>query len=1100
MATDLERLVVQLSADVRGFQQEMLKANGIASKQARAIENRFRSMGRTLDGLMSGAARNITAPLAGVAAALSVREVLQYADAWTKAKNSLAVAGITGRQQAKVLDQLFASAQRNATPIGALTDLFGKASQASDNLGASQSDLIAFTDGVATALQVAGTGATEASGALQQLGQLLGSATVQAEEFNSVADGARPILIAVANGLDEAGGSVNRLKQLVNQGKVSGREFFQAFLRGLPSIQSMAANSTQTIEQGVTKVNNAFTRYIGQTDSSLGASQRLAGALNALADNFDKTADVTLMLAGVIAGALVGRSLVAMIGKLGLATTAVIRLTAALRAAGNIRSLAAAFGGLGAAAGPIGAIVGVAAAVAVEHFGGQALDAEARTGQLRQEMEELGLAAKSAAPEIDKAATSINNLAPEDVRRRLENVRAELDRLQGQSWSGILFGSADTIGDIESALSGLRRPARGRNNGAAERAAAEELTVILSLAKAGAISVDEMNRRLDEIAAKKISQPVDDLIAAMRQLLPYYRQVAAYQDQLANGPAPRAANPRAMGAERAAAWQRKAAGVAALDAASREVTMTEGEKRLEAEMERLRKAIEQQSPGAIVSDAQLRDQAQSNIAAGDLTRTIDDYVADAIRAESGGRANARNPNSSASGIGQFIESTWLDLFKRYFPDRAKGMSDAAILALRNLESESETTKKLIGAYARENADVLQKAGVTVTEAALQLAHFLGAGDAAKVLKAAPGTPLKGLISDASIAANPSILGGGRTVEDAIAYAQSRVGGGTAGAQRFSTNEDFAAWLEQEKQGLALTQEEIALRQRLGPLTADNAAAYAEFQRAQELLTQAQQAGAAVALEVHDVNMLLHGDLTQLSPAAREQAEAMRALAEQYGMTQAAGESFDAAQTKLRDQVQSVNDIGRDALGTLISDLRQGKSAAEAMADVLDRIADRLINMALDAVFSSGSDGTGGLLGGLMKAFGFADGGVVHAATGGRISGPGTSRSDSVPAMLSNGEFVVNAAATARHRRLLEAINSGTALRLAGGGSVNAPAIPMASRPAGVTLAPTYAIDARGSQMSEAQFRAILKENNKQMARHVEKVVIPRYDANRWRQG
>ena len=45
------------------------------------------------------------------------------------------------------------------------------------------------------------------------------------------------------------------------------------------------------------------------------------------------------------------------------------------------------------------------------------------------------------------------------------------------------------------------------------------------------------------------------------------------------------------------------------------------------------------------------------------------------------------------------------------------------------------------------------------------------------------------------------------------------------------------------------------------------------------------------------------------------------------------------------------------------------------------------------------------------------------AEGGYVSGPGTGRSDSVSAMLSNGEFVVNSRATAQNRGLLEAINS-----------------------------------------------------------------------------
>lgn|GEM_PF-6429108 len=42
--------------------------------------------------------------------------------------------------------------------------------------------------------------------------------------------------------------------------------------------------------------------------------------------------------------------------------------------------------------------------------------------------------------------------------------------------------------------------------------------------------------------------------------------------------------------------------------------------------------------------------------------------------------------------------------------------------------------------------------------------------------------------------------------------------------------------------------------------------------------------------------------------------------------------------------------------------------------------------------------------------------------GGHVTGPGGPRDDKVPAMLSNGEFVVNADATAQHRGTLEAIN------------------------------------------------------------------------------
>lgn len=49
---------------------------------------------------------------------------------------------------------------------------------------------------------------------------------------------------------------------------------------------------------------------------------------------------------------------------------------------------------------------------------------------------------------------------------------------------------------------------------------------------------------------------------------------------------------------------------------------------------------------------------------------------------------------------------------------------------------------------------------------------------------------------------------------------------------------------------------------------------------------------------------------------------------------------------------------------------------------------------------------------------------VGFARGGYVEGPGTETSDSIPARLSRGEFVVTAAQTKRHRTLLEAINKG----------------------------------------------------------------------------
>lgn len=62
---------------------------------------------------------------------------------------------------------------------------------------------------------------------------------------------------------------------------------------------------------------------------------------------------------------------------------------------------------------------------------------------------------------------------------------------------------------------------------------------------------------------------------------------------------------------------------------------------------------------------------------------------------------------------------------------------------------------------------------------------------------------------------------------------------------------------------------------------------------------------------------------------------------------------------------------------------------------------------------------------------------IKKATGGYISGPGTGTSDSIPAMLSNGEFVIRSAAVNQiGRGTLEAINAGRIPQFSDGGSVD----------------------------------------------------------------
>jgi len=292
LATDLEKLVVQLSADIKGLENGYKKAAAATNRQMRAIERRNADARKKIDAIWAGAGTSITRGLGalglGFGTAQAVRAVTAASAEYVSLKNALRVTGLEGEKLETTLGNLFQIAQKNGTALGPLTTLYSRAAQAQGELKASSAELLEFTDGISLALRVAGTDSQQASGALLQLSQALGSGTVRAEEFNSVNEGARPILQAVAAGMKEAGGSVSTLKNLVNDGKISSEAFFRAFLAGMPLLQDQARKAQGTVGQAVERMSNAFTLFIGKLDETTGASKNAAENINGISAAIEK--------------------------------------------------------------------------------------------------------------------------------------------------------------------------------------------------------------------------------------------------------------------------------------------------------------------------------------------------------------------------------------------------------------------------------------------------------------------------------------------------------------------------------------------------------------------------------------------------------------------------------------------------------------------------------------------------------------------------------------------------------------------------------------------------------------------------------------------
>lgn len=283
MATEIERLTVALEASVKKFEREMGRSRSVVAKALGDAEREISARGKSIENAFGAIGSRAKQALGALGAGLSLNEFRKTADEYTRIVNSLKVAGVSSGALPGVLDQLFASAQRNAVPLEALAQLYGRVSQAQTTLKATSGDLLGLTDIVAQSLRVSGTSATEASGALLQLGQSLSGGKVQAEEYNSLLDGMYPLLQAAAAGMKEAGGDVSKLTGLVKDGKVSSEAFFRAIQAGAPLLEEKLAGATLTTEQAMQRLKNEFTLAVGKFNDAIGVTPALAQGLDHVA-------------------------------------------------------------------------------------------------------------------------------------------------------------------------------------------------------------------------------------------------------------------------------------------------------------------------------------------------------------------------------------------------------------------------------------------------------------------------------------------------------------------------------------------------------------------------------------------------------------------------------------------------------------------------------------------------------------------------------------------------------------------------------------------------------------------------------------------------
>ncbi len=149
---------------------------------------------------------------------------------------------------------------------------------------------------------------------------------------------------------------------------------------------------------------------------------------------------------------------------------------------------------------------------------------------------------------------------------------------------------------------------------------------------------------------------------------------------------------------------------------------------------------------------------------------VDHLIDRMMGSESGGRDNAKNPKSSASGVLQYVDKTWKAIIKKY-PEL--GLTEAD----KNKRSAQKlATKTLIN---KEFIPLLKKHKIPVTSGAVYALHHFNPREAVAILKnrSNHSVDASDLVSEKTADANPSVFFKGdynKSAAEVYTWLQKRV--------------------------------------------------------------------------------------------------------------------------------------------------------------------------------------------------------------------------------------------------------------------------------------------------------------------------------------
>ena len=325
MAENAGSIYYDIEMDVQGLLAAQQRVNQRLDTMERSFDGTTRAVNNTERSMssLSGVAVALTA-------ALSVKTVSEYADAWATVNNKLSNSVRPTEQLADVTQRVFDVTQSTRSSLDATATLYARLERGTRQYNTSAADLAKLTTIINQGFVVSGATAQEAENAIIQLSQGIASGVLRGEEFNSVAELGSRLMVALA---DSLGVGIGELRAMAAQGKLTTDVVVNGLLSQGAVIGAEFANTTTTISQALQVAGNNVTKFFGENSTVKTGAAFFNDSVIAASENI-----------GILSGALVAVAAVMgsrYVGALAMATAAKIQDTAASVAQSKASAIAA---------------------------------------------------------------------------------------------------------------------------------------------------------------------------------------------------------------------------------------------------------------------------------------------------------------------------------------------------------------------------------------------------------------------------------------------------------------------------------------------------------------------------------------------------------------------------------------------------------------------------------------------------------------------------------------------------------------------------------------------------------------------------------------